>query len=123
MVFVLGRMIGSTVQVRSCACILWGQRLTTSQVQLMNGGVYFGVMHGVDVSGGRLSVALRMAHFKPCPDPESKSGGRAHPSIVVACVLKNRSLSAHVRVACLNAAAPELGSIRSFPSYSDCFVG
>jgi hypothetical protein len=32
------------------------------------------VMHGVDVSGGRLSVALRMAHFKPCPDPESKSG-------------------------------------------------
>ena len=44
----------------------------------MNGNIYFGVLHGVDVVHGRLSVALRMAHLKPRP---------ANDGVLHACVL------------------------------------
>ena len=35
-----------------------------SQVQVMNGKVYFGVFHGAEIVNGELNVALRMAHLK-----------------------------------------------------------
>ena len=61
LVYVLTKMIGSLVQVPHEQRPLSSH---ASQVQVMNGKVYFGVFHGAEIVNGELNVALRMAHLK-----------------------------------------------------------